>query len=1106
MVSMGLNFSSAMRSLSDKAEVSHSKEFQEHKMEGKGLNLSALRDRVASKLANQKPSSTNGSGKKDKTKAQQSRTDKSSSDRPKNGKKDDRREKGAKKNSKDGKVKQSDVDSVLRREALALGASEEDIALVEGIQEEDENSEIEFDSSRGKLDGSFKNDLSQFIQGIGLGNGQVEVVEDDIKHEVPDLVEDAGEDEEVAEEEEEEEDDDDDEDEKEDEEEEGEEDEDEEEDEEEEEIKTKEISKKELAEAEKAKNKKSDKVTDISSVHSTRLTVPNRTDWYNTPLDPVLEGEKLDKFAVDRLYERAKEIVDKENKIYLEEFASNNSQKRFLSQILTDGTLNDKISALTLMIQESPLHNIKALDNLLYFCEKKSRTAAMQAIAALKDMFLNGVLPERRLLAFNKRPLRNDLSDAHLAVFYFEDYLKKIYFNLVSILEKLSHDPIVYVRMNVCSTIFELLKSKPEQEFNLLRLGTNKLGDIDNKVASKTSYLVLQLEQSHPAMKKVITDAVIDALFNSKGDFHARYYSIITLNQTILTRRETELANLLIKTYFTLFESILKEADVHNTENKGQDKVMGVSENGRNKKGKKFKRGKKGGKSVKQNEKSVGEVVQERSAKIFSALLTGLNRAFPFSEMPSEIYEKHLDALFKITHSSNFNTAVQALGLVHHIIIKQNLNADRFYRTLYESLLDSRLASTSKQGVYLNLLYKALKYDRNVPRVLAFVKRILQVCAHWLHIGAITGMLYLLMQLSKIHPQMLDLTVDFDSRPDEDLEIEQEKNDGKTKENSSKERVYDGRKRDPRFADADRSSVWEIAFFLQHYHPSVSVYVDSLLEGKEQQKPDLGLFTLAHFLDRFVYKNSKQKPQTKGSSIMQPLGGAHTGELLVRATNISSKEDPVNTENWLSKRSEDVRPEDKFFYEYFTSKQSKLRGTDGASEKKDDDVEELSDGEVWEALVRSKPDVEASSGDDLSDFDADDLSGMSDLDESDVEEAAVEEDASVDEHDEHDEHASDEAPVAASASEDDVDMFTGNQSDEYSSDDDAAGIAMLGSDGASAEEDEEEDAGAEPDVPAPKRASDGPQTSKKTKKQKLSSLPIFASADNYSQYLSSDDE
>ena len=70
-----------------------------------------------------------------------------------------------------------------------------------------------------------------------------------------------------------------------------------------------------------------------------------------------------------------------------------------------------------------------------------------------------------------------------------------MYFKLIQILEKLSHDPIVHVRMTVVNHIFDLLGAKPEQEVNLLKLGVNKLGDIDNKVSAKASYLILQLSK-----------------------------------------------------------------------------------------------------------------------------------------------------------------------------------------------------------------------------------------------------------------------------------------------------------------------------------------------------------------------------------------------------------------------------------------------------------------------------------------------------------------------------------------------------------------------------------------------------------------------------------
>jgi ribosome biogenesis protein MAK21 len=55
---------------------------------------------------------------------------------------------------------------------------------------------------------------------------------------------------------------------------------------------------------------------------------------------------------------------------------------------------------------------------------------------------------------------------------------------------------------------------------------------------------------------------------------------------------------------------------------------------------------------------------------------------------------------------------------------------DRFYRTLYESLLDKRLVTTSKQAMYVNLLFKALGADHSLGRLKAFIKRIVQVAAH----------------------------------------------------------------------------------------------------------------------------------------------------------------------------------------------------------------------------------------------------------------------------------------------------------------------------------------------------------------------------------------
>jgi ribosome biogenesis protein MAK21 len=155
--------------------------------------------------------------------------------------------------------------------------------------------------------------------------------------------------------------------------------------------------------------------------------------------------------------------------------------------------------------------------------------------------------------------------------------------------------------------------------------------------------------------------------------------------------------------------------------------------------------------------------------------------------------ESHLDTLFKIAHSGNFNTGIQALLLIQQISSSRSIANDRFYRTLYESLLDPRLVNSSKQALYLNLLLRALKNDVDGRRVKAFAKRILQITG--LHQPSFTcGLLYVVDHLRETFPDISTLM------------DEPEEGDDAMDENQK----YDGRKRDPEYSNANRSCLWEV--------------------------------------------------------------------------------------------------------------------------------------------------------------------------------------------------------------------------------------------------------------------------------------------------------
>jgi len=53
---------------------------------------------------------------------------------------------------------------------------------------------------------------------------------------------------------------------------------------------------------------------------------------------------------------------------------------------------------------------------------------------------------------------------------------------------------------------------------------------------------------------------------------------------------------------------------------------------------------------------------------MLSAILTGVNRAYPFASVPEDVYEEHVNTLFRIVHISTFKTAVQALLLILQVV------------------------------------------------------------------------------------------------------------------------------------------------------------------------------------------------------------------------------------------------------------------------------------------------------------------------------------------------------------------------------------------------------------------------------------------------------
>jgi len=183
------------------------------------------------------------------------------------------------------------------------------------------------------------------------------------------------------------------------------------------------------------------------------------------------------------------------------------------------------------------------------------------------------------------------------------------------------------------------------------------------------------------------------------------------------------------------------------------------------------------------------------------------------------------------------------------------------------------------------------------------------------------------------------------------------------------EEVYDPKKRDPQYAHADASPLWELHGLLHHHHPAIALHARQLLCSQPlTASADLSQNTLSHFLDRFVYKNAKKVTgeKGKGSSAMQPAASALEGVKLMKGE--SGNEVRVNEKEFIQRKPENVPVDEMFFYKFFKEKSernsakaakvSRRKNAEESDEEGSDEEEE----EAAEEKEETEEESEASEG------------------------------------------------------------------------------------------------------------------------------------------------
>ncbi|XP_017080763.2 uncharacterized protein F23B12.7 [Drosophila eugracilis] len=595
--------------------------------------------------------------------------------------------------------------------------------------------------------------------------------------------------------------------------------------------------------------------------------------WYHVHPDYPSTDEVLDMKENEQmeLYNLCKTSFEAEKTTFNKR---NPSDARWLQTALHKGTAKDRANAGALLVTSNPLGNLEALTTLIGFC-KISNKASNDVITVLTDLWQEVLLPpNRKLLAVHTRgadwkklkkdeKMRNEQKRRIYAYWHFESELKDQYHEfLKNVMQGLQTGQEHNKNSSIVSAA-RLLAYAPEKEQLLLTMLVNKLGDPIAKIASKALHHLSEVAQKHPNMCGVIVSEAEKLLFRNNISERAQHFALCFLS-SIAPSGRPEVCTKLVNICFALFKVLVQKGAVNN----------------------------------------------RTMQAILRCLQKAIVEAQPAKDSNGELLTKEMqDTIYRLVHLADIRVAVQTLGLLLQLVTVKTEKSDRFYNALYVKLLDLNLINVgSKTAAHLlHIVHRAIHIDNHVARAQAFVKRLLQLTLYAPpHIAA--GCLIVIHKLLRMRRELIGgtgaseevdesskvvplVTADLDKFGSDDEEVykdvkEEDVKDSKPSEDKvegdAKPKVsswhhatvaateskvrdidsckYDPYHRVPAFAGAGYTLRHELLLLRQHYHPTVQVFAEQILQQSRigYYGDPLRDFGLPHFLERFAFKNPKK--------------------------------------------------------------------------------------------------------------------------------------------------------------------------------------------------------------------------------------------------------
>ncbi|XP_046974375.1 CCAAT/enhancer-binding protein zeta [Vanessa cardui] len=670
---------------------------------------------------------------------------------------------------------------------------------------------------------------------------------------------------------------------------------------------------------------------------------------------------------------------------------------------------------------------LRNLINNVKPAKKKDGIVIIDALSELLISEL--LIPNVKLRTFTQHPLDkvDEMSSGNkqakrniLKLWYFEDQLKELYGTYVEALNKFAHDSVEANKEKAVSAMSYLLMHHPEREKMLLMNIINKLGDPNQGVASKVIYHLCQLLYNHPNMKSVVLIEIEKMLFRTNISPRAQYYGVCFLNQFFLGKDDSKIAENLIRIYFSFFKASIKKGEI-------DSRLMSAILTGVKRAYPFADRERLAtdahadavhrlvhlagfGVAIHALALLHHTCAHSRAAsdRYYTALYRKLTNADIFNTTHSALLfsliykslkqdsniERVTSFIKRLLQLCCYMTPAQACGMLFLISQvlknKEKKDAIKLVWSKKEIKEEIKEETNDEKEESKEDAEDVTDINDTIDKTLEETEKVEEEKVEQKKIDLLKGDKKDLLIDDDEEEAYVDLKIDDQGnikpkkrrsaavtgwyharvKPDEDKDQEEKEVTAKIqfKKTINMEKVitdYNPYARNPAFSGAQCSAYLELLPLANHYHPSVKLFAEKLINDQiiHYSGDPLKDFAGIRFLDRFVFKNPKKRSDRHDEGDVKKVKGSHP-KFAVRKNYTAKglKSIPVNSSTYLNEDVKKIPVDEKFLYDFLQKRREV-----NASDDEDSDNDSVT-SEDFEKYLDTMTGTKAQESDEELDF------------------------------------------------------------------------------------------------------------------------------------------